>query len=66
MPDDGLCELKYVADCHMTLKCCVGWCISLVCSIFITLNKCLKQITHIKFCQNKFHEVLDYFKYKTQ
>jgi hypothetical protein len=38
VPDGGWCTLKYVAHCHMTLKCCIGWCISYVCGIFITLN----------------------------
>ena len=62
VPDGGWCNLKYVAHCHMTLKCCTGWYISLVCSIFITLNKCLKQTTQTEFCQNIFLEVLDSFK----
>jgi hypothetical protein len=62
VPDDGWCKLKYVAHCRITLKCCFGWCMSLVCGIFITLNKCLKQITQSKYCQNVFQEVLDYFK----
>jgi hypothetical protein len=30
---DGSCELKHVAQCHMTLKCCVGRCISFVPSV---------------------------------
>jgi len=55
VPDDGLCRLKYVAHCHIILKCCVDWCISLVCGIFTILNKFLQQITHTKFRQNIFH-----------
>jgi len=33
VPDDGLCELKHVALYEATLKCCVRWYISLVCTI---------------------------------
>jgi hypothetical protein len=33
MPDDGSCELKHVAQCYVTLNCCGGWCISVVCDI---------------------------------
>jgi hypothetical protein len=33
VPDDGLCELKHVAQYKATLKCCVGRYISLVCTI---------------------------------
>jgi len=29
VPDDSWCNLKYVAHWHMTLKCCIEWCISL-------------------------------------
>jgi len=32
VPDDGLCELKHVALYKATLKCCVGWYISVVCT----------------------------------
>jgi hypothetical protein len=24
MPDDGSCELEHLAQCYVTLKCCVG------------------------------------------
>jgi hypothetical protein len=30
VPDNGSCKLKHVAQCYMTLKCCVGRCILFV------------------------------------
>ena len=30
VPVDGSCKLKHAAQCYMTLKCCVGWCILFV------------------------------------
>lgn len=33
MPDDGSCGLKPVAQCYVTLQCCVGRRISCVCGI---------------------------------
>jgi len=33
VPDDGSCKLKYVAEYYVTLKCYVGWSISVVCDI---------------------------------
>jgi len=31
VPVDGSCELKHTAQYYLTLKCCVGWCILVVC-----------------------------------
>jgi hypothetical protein len=33
MPDDGTCELKHVAQCHVTLQCGAGRRISGLCDI---------------------------------
>jgi len=34
VPGDGSCKLKHVALCGVTLKCCVGLCISVICTQF--------------------------------
>ena len=31
VPEEGSCELKHVAQCHVTLQCCAGRRISVVC-----------------------------------
>jgi hypothetical protein len=32
VPDDVSCELEHVEQCYVTLECCVGWRISVVCN----------------------------------
>jgi len=39
VPDDGSYELKHVALCGVTLKCCVGLCILVIYTQFIVPTK---------------------------
>ena len=56
MPDDGSCKLKHVAQYYMTLKCCVGWRISVVCDVE----------QHSQIYQNKTHQFTLYHSDKSE
>ena len=50
MPDYGLCEIKHVAECYVTFKCCVGRCVSFVRDIEKHNGMYRNKTKHINTC----------------